>query len=61
MVTNADYIREASFTALAKILKPSQIGLIHHQPIPLFSISDNEMPNFEADFKNTNKYEFLFG
>jgi len=60
MVTNSDYIREASFVALAILLKSSKSGIIHPQALPLSAISDNEMMQFENDFKNTNKYDFLF-
>lgn len=60
MVSNADLIREASYVALSLLLQPQKTGAIHPQALPLFSIPDNEMAQFEKDFKNTNKYDFLF-
>jgi len=60
MITNADLIREASYVALTTLLQPQKIGVVHPQVIPLFSIPSDEIAQFEKDFKNTNKYDFLF-
>lgn len=60
MITNADYIREASYVALAQILLPKKTGLIHPNALPLFTIPVDEMAQFEKEFKDTNKYDFLF-
>lgn len=60
MITNADYIREASYVALSLLLQPQKTGAIHPQAMPLFAIPADEMAQFEKDFKNTNKYDFLF-
>ena len=59
MIANADYIREASYVALATLLQPQKI-VIHPNAMPLFAIPEDEMAQFEKDFKNTNKYDFLF-
>ncbi len=59
MITNADYIREASYVALAALLQPQKTA-IHPNTMPLFAIPEDEMAQFEKDFRNTNKYDFLF-
>ncbi len=59
MITNADYIREASYVALAALLQ-SPKTVIHPHAMPTFVIPEDEMAQFEKDFRNTNKYDFLF-
>ena len=60
MINNVDYIREASYIALLALTNQSKIGTMHSQAIPMFTMSESEINQFEKDFKNTNKYEFLF-